>query len=107
MVLKKRRKGIIVTIDEYANVVKVEDDYVTRLEDCNCVRLLKSEKFYLSLVIPILLSFLIYLLHTKPFIVFFSVALGVSLIPLLKTIDEIFEIRENLNLGKDGNKNMA
>jgi hypothetical protein len=58
----------------------------------NLVDLFVSPKFYLSLIMPILLTFILTIVTIKFAIVIVSIALGLSLHPLLKTIAESFNL---------------
>ena len=56
------------------------------------VELILSPKFYYSLIIPFLLTILLAIATLKYAIIIISIALGLSLHPLLKTIAETFNL---------------
>ena len=66
----------------------------------NFVELFTSQKFYISLIIPIMIGTLLSLIEVKVYLIFMSFLLGVSTLPLLITIKEIF-FKNNYNANKD------
>lgn len=61
------------------------------LVDTIFVRLLTSFKFYYALMIPSFIAMFVYMVQIKSYVVFLSVLLGMSLLPLYFTIVEILE----------------
>jgi hypothetical protein len=79
---------------------KEKDGTITSSVTDNLLELFTSEKFYISLIIPIMIGTLLSLIEVKVYLIFMSFLLGVSTLPLLITIKEIF-FKNNDNANKD------
>jgi len=55
------------------------------------IKLLFSREFYISLIIPMFIGFLLSLVEEKRFIIFLSFLLGICSLPLIVIIKEIFK----------------
>jgi len=84
MEAKKRQEKLERLIND---IEEKRDGFINTLAE-----LLVSTKFYLCLIIPFLLTILLILATLKYAIVIVSIALGLSLHPLLKTIAESFNL---------------
>ncbi len=65
------------------------------LRESKLHELVKSDRFYACLILPLILSFLIYYCENKIFVVLLSVVLGVTLIPLVYSVLDIFERKKD------------
>jgi hypothetical protein len=93
--MSRKEKLLAKKLYKYKAMIKTETQVKKTYSKNKFIKLLCSEKFHISLIIPTILGIFIPLIEVKEYVVCFSFLMGVSTQPLIKTIGEIYKKNES------------
>ena len=90
MKVKRKQVGVIIYLDKEGNIVGSEPKYKGVLVESKWKRLFSYDRFYISLILPILFTILVFISVDTRFVPILYFLLGLSLSLTIKSIVEVF-----------------